>query len=1087
MSLSSAIRQAAGVVHPCLLSAPHAIPLAEVRLTDRRKVGVLLQAAGLLSLLDRAGWRLASVWEPAGIVPEGRLTLGEGGAVPGRSQSPVRDLLLDLTARLFGEGPVPGRGEGRRVIRALLDAWRQSLVPLPPDEAVARILDTAPFLWTPEYAGARAALAGGLDRDGDGGFRLWLAGSRSLRARLLPRCGSLEELTALLAGPDARALWNEEEEGTPSELAAAGRWRAAVAAWERQPPASEEDRLSLAAAQASLGRFEAALQTLSALGSPSVRALAVRCQLDLGQLGAARSTLRSLENVSLTPPEVAELAEIASRVYANRGKPGRAMFWVRRALAAADGDERVALQSSLAAAGAAWDRNDLPAMDRFLEQARPALEMPDLAWRWHHVRALRAMKEEDAGREVVASIARALRAGRRRLTRRQAAGLWNDLGLGRAQTGDLAGAERAFLHVARLEAGCDGPRQLTLALSNLAEIRIRRGRLSGVREILARSEEENRRSGNLRGIAQDLGLWARFELVLGRPAAVLAVCREAMAELDRQRSPWHRETLHLLAARALGWLGRAQEAAAELAQVPAETLAELEPEERPALRAHAGDRSGALREVANTSLAALWERLLADGSPPTRDWETLSTLEPYRAARLVFDLDLLAPGSAPAPWRRAAIATFRKLGAATPAERLEARDGPWSVLAGYLRRDRGDPEALQALFAGAGHPEVELFWAIGNGVRPLIAGSGGSFELSAELDEGRLTLRVDRDDEALRAAFALAQRDLKKRDPRSEKDFSPHASERPTGGLIGESPVLRAALDRIARLAPGDMPVLILGESGTGKELAARQLHRASARAAGAFVAVNCAALSETLLLSDLFGHARGAFTGADRDRKGVFETAHGGTVFLDEIGDLPLTAQGLLLRVLQEGEIRRLGESEARRVNVRVLAATHRDLVRMVEEGAFRRDLYYRLRVGCIELPPLRDRGDDVSRIADHILARQRANSPARLSREARARLLAHRWPGNVRELENVLAVAVALAGDGSIAPEHLELPAVSSAPEAPYHQQVDALRRRLVIEALEDCGGHRAEAARRLGISRQALSYLIRQLGLDSKVRRR
>jgi len=304
--------------------------------------------------------------------------------------------------------------------------------------------------------------------------------------------------------------------------------------------------------------------------------------------------------------------------------------------------------------------------------------------------------------------------------------------------------------------------------------------------------------------------------------------------------------------------------------------------------------------------------------------------------------------------------------------------------------------------------------------------------------------------------------------------------------LVGESPALRAALDRIARLAPSELPVMILGESGTGKELAARQLHRASARAGRPFVAVNCAALSETLILSELFGHTRGAFTGADRDRKGVFETAHGGTVFLDEIGDLPLSAQGLLLRVLQEGEIRRLGESEPRRVDVRVLAATHRDLARMVDEGSFRRDLYYRLRVGCVELPPLRDRGDDVLRIADHILARLRGRPPARLSREARARLIAYRWPGNVRELENVLAVAAALAADGPIEPEHLELPTGAGAPEAPYHQQVDALRRRLVAQALEECG-NRAEAARRLGISRQALSYLIRQLGLDGNAARR
>ena len=470
-------------------------------------------------------------------------------------------------------------------------------------------------------------------------------------------------------------------------------------------------------------------------------------------------------------------------------------------------------------------------------------------------------------------------------------------------------------------------------------------------EIVARSESENRRSGNLRGLAMDAELWARYELAQGRPAAALAVCRGALSDLARQRLAGRPE-LRLLAARALGWLKMPEEAAAELADVPAETLGELEPEERPAVRALAGDSEGARREAAGTPFAPLWEALLAGGLPPVRDWEALAALGPYRAARLVYDLDLLSPGSAPPSWRREAIATFRKLGAAAPAERLEARDGgPWAVVALLLQGFAGK-EAGRRGAAARDH---------------RAAGGGGS-------------VRND---------------------------------------LVGESPALLAAIDRLDRLAPGGLPVLILGESGTGKELAARRLHRRSARAGRPFVAVNCAALSETLLLSDLFGHVRGAFTSAERDRKGVFEAAHGGTVFLDEIGDLPLSAQGLLLRVLQEGEIRRLGESEARRVDVRVLAATHRDLAGMVTAGSFRRDLYFRLRVGCVEMPPLRDRGDDCCEspitcsIACDAAGRRRGSR-----REARARLLAHRWPGNVRELENVLSVGAALAGGGVIEP---------------------------------------------------------------------
>jgi DNA-binding NtrC family response regulator len=281
---------------------------------------------------------------------------------------------------------------------------------------------------------------------------------------------------------------------------------------------------------------------------------------------------------------------------------------------------------------------------------------------------------------------------------------------------------------------------------------------------------------------------------------------------------------------------------------------------------------------------------------------------------------------------------------------------------------------------------------------------------------------------------------------------------------------------------------MICGESGTGKELAARLVHRLSPRARAPFVAINCAALSETLLLSDLFGHVRGAFTGADRDRAGVFETAQGGTVFLDEIGDLPGSAQGMLLRVLQEGEVRRVGESLARKVDVRVVAATHRDLAAMVRAGSFREDLYYRLKVASLALPPLRERGDDLLLLARSVLARLAPHgAPPVLSPAAQARLRGHSWPGNVRELANVLAVAAALADGGLILPEHLDLPPLpgrggDDAGEGPseYHRRVDAFRRKLVADALAAAGGNRAEAARRLGLSRQALSYLARQLGL-------
>jgi two-component system NtrC family response regulator len=1070
-------RVSIGIFHPCLVSPARSLPLSEAWLTDRQRVGVLLQAAGLLSLLGRAGRHLAG-WEGARIAAGGMLALVDAGG-PGRSPRPAQDLLVELTAVLFGDGQVAGRGEARRALRALLAGWGQSLVPIPPDEIVAQILEAAPFLWRLDLGTARRALAGEL-----GPEHPWVAGPRAFRARLLARNLSPAALGDLLAGPDARSLWNPEEEGEPVHLAAAGRWRAAVAAWERRPPESGEERVERAAALVALGRFEAALDGLLGLPTPDARVLSARCQSDLGQLGAAQATLRGLEKVPLKPGQVVELAEIAARVEANRRKPGRSAFWLRRALGEAADDPRAALGARLAAAGAAWDRRDFETMQRFLEQARPALDAPDLAWRWHQLRALWAAEKPGGGPEAVESAVRALRSDRRHRRRREAAGLWNDLGLARARVGDLPGAERAFLHLMRLEAGCDGPRKTTLALFNIAEIRVRRGRLAGVAESLARSQEENRRSGNLRGLAQDLELAARFELALGRPAAALTLCGEA-----RECEPLRPEP-DLLAARALGWLGRRAEAAARLSQVPAVTLEELEAEERPALRAHAADPESALREAAGTPFAPLWEGLLTGGSPPAGSWEPLAILEPYRAARLVFDAEIAVPGSAPAHWLRTAAATLRRVGAVWPAEVLEARDGgPWRLLAAYLGRRPGDPEGLAALLAGAGHPGAELSLLTADELRLLVPGSGGPAELATDLEEGRLALRAAVADDALRAIFALAARDLGSRQaPATMPAVAPPAA--PSGGLIGESPALRAALTRIARLAPGDLPVVIRGESGTGKELAARQLHRASHRSGGPFLAVNCAALSETLVLSELFGHSRGAFTGADRDRKGVFETAHGGTVLLDEIGDLPSRAQGMLLRVLQEGEIVRVGESEPRRVNVRVLAATHRDLARMVEEGTFRSDLYFRLRGGSVELPPLRDRGDDVIRLAEHFLRRlrndrsnpsNRSERPASLSGAVRASLLAHRWPGNVRELQNVMSLATTLAGEGSIEPEHLELPPAGDSPRGSYHRQIDDLRRHLVSEALARYANNFSEAARWLGVSRQTLSYLMRQFGID------
>jgi DNA-binding NtrC family response regulator/tetratricopeptide (TPR) repeat protein len=1049
VSPASPVGRTARIVHASLGPGPEGVPLPVSRLTDQQRLAVLLQAAGLLSLLDRAGWT-APDWTAARVTPEGCLRLS--GAVPGRAERPAQEILRELLGRLFrlqGSAGLAGKGAGRKAARRLLDRWFQSLAPVTADEAVAQILDDAPFLWEAGFAEARTGLAGELagETEADGRVRLWVAGPGSFRLRLLDRCRSLGELRRRLSGSDAGKAWSGEEPGDPRELAAAGRWRAAVAAWTRQPPGCEAETVEMAAALAALGRSEAALAALDGLRSTGAEAVRARCQLQLGQIGAAQATLGRIRTPALTAEPAIALAEVASRVFAMAGKADQARPWIRRALEmaeAAGGDSW--LRAGLVAAAAAWDRGDAAEMSRWLDATREACTSPaaagasGLAWRWHQVQALQSSRPDAAIEHAV----QALRLSRRSLTRHEAAALWNELGVARARLGDLPGAERAFLHAARLFEGCDGPRKTTLALPNLAEIRLRRGRLAGVREILERTVNENRLSGNVRGLALDTGLRARFELALGRPAAALALCREALA-LGRDEEI--AEVARVLAVRALGWLRRPEEAAAELALLPPEALAGLEPEERPALRALAGDLDGALRESEETEgspFHPLWSAVRRGEPAPLSAWDALSGLEPYRAARLVSDLDLAAPGCVPSACLRTAAAVLREAGALAPAERLEARDqGPWQALAAYLAKPAGDPEALGELFEQAG-----------------LQGAGQPAEPDARV----------------RALRALAARDLRSFDDPAAFPTFPIS---PAGEIAGESPGLKAALERIGRLAPGDLPILILGESGTGKELAARRIHRASLRSRSAFVPVNCAALSETLILSDLFGHARGAFTGADRSRAGVFETAHGGTVFLDEIGDLPLSAQGLLLRTLQEGEIRPLGETLPKKVNVRIVAATHRDLSAMVAEKMFRQDLYFRLRVGSVTLPPLRERGEDALLLAERFLSRR--DPVPRLSREARARLLDYDWPGNVRELQNVLSVAAALAGDGPIETAHLELPRAADLAGGFYHQEVDALRRRLLLRALEKQGRNLSEVARHLGLSRQAVSYLMKRLKID------
>jgi two-component system NtrC family response regulator len=306
-------------------------------------------------------------------------------------------------------------------------------------------------------------------------------------------------------------------------------------------------------------------------------------------------------------------------------------------------------------------------------------------------------------------------------------------------------------------------------------------------------------------------------------------------------------------------------------------------------------------------------------------------------------------------------------------------------------------------------------------------------------------------------------------------------------GIIGESGPMQEVLSLVRRVAPTDATVLIRGESGTGKELIARAIHFASPRARGPLVKVNCAALPETLLESELFGHERGAFTGATAMRRGRFELADGGTLFLDEIGDLPPHLQVKLLRVLQEREFERVGSSRPLRVDVRVLAATHRDLEALLRAGRFREDLYYRINVVTIALPPLRERREDLPLLIDHFLAKFAARNGKvirGLTREAREALLRYDYPGNVRELENLIERAVVLSRDEVIGLRDLPLTLHEPAPEPPAPRglvaAVEALERRMIREALDRAGGVQTRAAELLGISERALRYKLRKYGL-------
>jgi len=315
-------------------------------------------------------------------------------------------------------------------------------------------------------------------------------------------------------------------------------------------------------------------------------------------------------------------------------------------------------------------------------------------------------------------------------------------------------------------------------------------------------------------------------------------------------------------------------------------------------------------------------------------------------------------------------------------------------------------------------------------------------------------------------------------------------------GMLGKSAAMKKVFDLIESAAPSEAPVVIYGESGTGKELAAAAIHYLSGRGNGPFVKVNCAALNENLLESELFGHVKGAFTGADRTRVGRFEAANAGAIFLDEIGDLPLTTQTKLLRVLQEKEFERVGDNRPIATDVRILAATNKDLNRLMQEDLFREDLYYRINVIPIYLPPLRDRRDDIPLLTDTFIDRMRLKTEkaiAGIAKDALDVFMQYGWPGNIRELINVIEYAFVLCPQGEISISHLPAQLLGHNPM--HIQQVSKTwgkgqkgdERQELIKALQATDGNKSEAARRLGVSRVTLWKRIKKYGIqvDKQIR--
>jgi anaerobic nitric oxide reductase transcription regulator len=422
---------------------------------------------------------------------------------------------------------------------------------------------------------------------------------------------------------------------------------------------------------------------------------------------------------------------------------------------------------------------------------------------------------------------------------------------------------------------------------------------------------------------------------------------------------------------------------------------------------------------------------------------------------------------------------------------------------GLIDEHAGEPLPVHDCMGTSLHVDGRLW-----GVLTLDALEVGTFDAQAQDDLQRYTLVVE-------AAVRMTRLEAEIRALRSSRGPAPaSALAHEEGEILGQSEAIARLLHEIGVVADSELPVLLLGETGVGKELFAHRVHRLSRRSAKPLVHVNCAALPESLAESELFGHAKGAFSGAIADRPGRFEAANGGTLFLDEVGELPLSVQAKLLRVLQNGEIQRLGDDRARRVNVRVIAATNRSLRERVRDGAFRADLYHRLSVYPVPIPPLRERGDDVLLLAGRFLELNRARlglRSLRLSADAQAAMRRYAWPGNIRELEHVVSRAAIKAVsrgasraaivtleaqlldlEGVAAPAAVPTPPVVQAADGvpgsslgvavTLRDALDACRRDCITQALQAQRGNWVLAARQLGVDASNLHKLARRVGLKA-----